>query len=273
MPNIMFVDDSASALDSLHWIFRGASYNIFAFSDPAEALAAIEKTEFSAVVVDQDAVGGGIDFLRKVMAVSPDTAGVIAYGFIEPRIARETLGEENGFQFVKKPWDNGKIKKAVERAILQYEIKAESRKMGAWDGKWLMERREHKRFEIKSGAIAAIRTVPASLKQTKDIGGVYIQMGPIRNISKGGLSFRYADMKGESDETSKLDISFVQNRVYLKCLTNVSFETVWGSPAVNPSVFIDFQNIQRGVRFQDLAQQQMFNLDRFLQTYALLPAA
>ena len=132
-----------------------------------------------------------------------------------------------------------------------------------------MERREHKRFELKSGAIAAIRNVPEHLKETKDLGGVYVQMGPIMNISKGGLSFHYSDMDAESDETSRLDVSFIRNRFYLKYLTNVPFETVWASPPVNQSVFVDFQNTQRGVRFRDLAPQQMSNLDRFLRTYAL----
>ncbi|MFC1516189.1 response regulator [Thermodesulfobacteriota bacterium] len=272
MPNIMFVDDSASSLESLHWIFRGDAYNIFAFSNPAEALAAIEKTEFAAIVVDQNAAGDGIEFFRKVKAISPDTAGIIVYGFIEPRIARESLSEDGIFQSVKKPWDNGKIKRAVERAILQYEQKIESRKLGTRDGKAVMERREHKRFELKSGAIAAIRTVPEHLKASKDMGGVYVQMGPIMNISRGGLSFRYSDMDAESDETSKLDVSFIRNRFYLKYLINVPFETVWASPPSNESVFVDFQNTQRGVRFQDLAPRQISNLDRFLQTYAIKQA-
>jgi DNA-binding NtrC family response regulator len=76
-PNIMFVDDSISVLESLRWIFMDESYHIF-FDGPLKALSAIEAKEFAVVVADQSMPEmAGIEFLKKVKQRSPDTVGMI----------------------------------------------------------------------------------------------------------------------------------------------------------------------------------------------------
>jgi len=112
--NIMFVDDSISVLKSLKWIFMDEHYHIFLFDSPFKALSAIDSKEFAVVVADQSmSEMGGIEFLEKVKQRSPDTTGIIMYGFVEP----ETASKPINHRFIKKPLDNNKIKQAVKEAI------------------------------------------------------------------------------------------------------------------------------------------------------------
>ena len=122
--NIMFVDDSISVLKSLRWIFMDEPYHVFAFDSPFEALSAIEAKEFAVVVADQSMNEmAGIEFLKKIKQKSPDTKGMIMYGFVEP----ETASNPINYIFIKKPLEINEIKQAVAIAIACYEINVESR--------------------------------------------------------------------------------------------------------------------------------------------------
>ena len=123
--NIMFVDDSISVLKSLRWIFMDEPYHIFLFDSPLKALSAIEAKEFAVVVADQSmSEMDGIEFLEKVKQRSPDTAGIIMYGFVEPNTASNPVNHI----FIKKPLDNDELKQAVAIAIARYEINVQSRR-------------------------------------------------------------------------------------------------------------------------------------------------
>jgi len=82
-PNIMFVDDSISVLESLRWIFMDEPYHFFSFVSPLKALKAIDSEEFAVVVADQSMPEvAGIEFLKKVKQRSPDTVGMIISGLL-----------------------------------------------------------------------------------------------------------------------------------------------------------------------------------------------
>jgi len=123
--NIMFVDDSISVLESLRWIFMDEPYHVFAFNSPLEALNALKTKEFAVVVADQSMPEmAGIEFLKKIKQKSPDTKGMIMYGFVEP----ETASNPINHIFIKKPLEINEIKQAVAIALARYEINVENRK-------------------------------------------------------------------------------------------------------------------------------------------------
>ena len=127
--NIMFVDDSISVLESLRWIFMDEPYHVFAFDNSLEALSAIEAKEFAVVVADQSMPEmAGIEFLEKVKQRSPDTEGMIMYGFVEPWTASNAINRGDVYRFIKKPFNNNELKQAVEIAIARYEINVQSRR-------------------------------------------------------------------------------------------------------------------------------------------------
>lgn len=127
--NIMFVDDSISVLESLRLIFMDEPYHVFAFNSPHEALCAIESKEFAVVVAEQSMTEmDGIEFLNRVKQRSPNTEGIIMYGFVKPRIASRAISDRNIYRFIKKPLDINEIKQAVAIVLVGYEINVENRK-------------------------------------------------------------------------------------------------------------------------------------------------
>ena len=127
--NIMFVDDSISVLASLRLIFMDEPYHVFAFNSPHEALCAIEGKEFAVVVAEQNMTEmDGIEFLYKVKQRSPDTEGIIMYGFVKSKTASGAITNRNIYRFIKKPLDINEIKQAVAVVLDGYEINVENRR-------------------------------------------------------------------------------------------------------------------------------------------------
>jgi DNA-binding NtrC family response regulator len=127
--NIMFVDDSISVLESLRLIFMDEPYHVFAFNSPHEALCAIEGKEFAVVVAEQNMTEmDGIEFLNKVKQRSPDTEGIIMYGFVKSKTASGAITNRNIYRFIKKPLDINEIKQAVAVVLDGYEINVENRR-------------------------------------------------------------------------------------------------------------------------------------------------
>lgn len=127
--NIMFVDDSISVLASLRLIFMDEPYHVFAFNSPHEALCAIEGKEFAVVVAEQNMTEmDGIEFLNKVKQRSPDTEGIIMYGFVKSKTASGAITNRNIYRFIKKPLDINEIKQAVAVVLDGYEINVENRR-------------------------------------------------------------------------------------------------------------------------------------------------
>ena len=125
----MFVDDSISVLESLRLIFMDEPYHVFAFNSPHEALCAIEGKEFAVVVAEQNMTEmDGIEFLNRVKQRSPDTEGIIMYGFVKPRIASSAISDSNIYRFIKKPLDINEIKQAVAIVLVGYEINVANRR-------------------------------------------------------------------------------------------------------------------------------------------------
>jgi DNA-binding NtrC family response regulator len=104
-------------------------YHIFAFNSPHEALCAIEGKEFAVVVAEQSMTEmDGIEFLNKVKQRSPDTEGIIMYGFVKPKTGSGVITNRNIYRFIKKPLDINEIKQAVAVVLVGYEINVANRR-------------------------------------------------------------------------------------------------------------------------------------------------
>ena len=117
----------------------------------------------------------------------------------------------------------------------------------------VFERRQHRRFKVKSGAVVAL--IQCSL------GDKYICWCKIINISKNGLAFAYIDRKGESNKQFELDILFSKDIANFTYLYKVPFTTVWVSH--HP------KSEQRGLQFGEMTSRQIFQLDTFIQEYTI----
>jgi DNA-binding NtrC family response regulator len=124
-PNIMFVDDSISVLEYLKWMFKDEPYYIFTLDNPYDALNVINTIGWAVVVAERYMKNmDGLEFLKMVRKSSPHTMGVIMADYTETKDVLGKLYPDCAYQVVKKPLDNTQIRKAVKKAVENYEINA-----------------------------------------------------------------------------------------------------------------------------------------------------
>jgi len=120
---IMFVDNAASVLEILKWIFKNEPYKLFVSDSPEAALKTIKDTEFAVVLTDQKLPEmSGAEFLRMVKKRSPYTVGIIMTESIEPEMALDAIDRGYVYRFVLKPWNQEELKEAVRTGVENYEI-------------------------------------------------------------------------------------------------------------------------------------------------------
>jgi hypothetical protein len=112
-----------------------------------------------------------------------------------------------------------------------------------------VERRKHRRFQTRDGALAALSFQFAVL-------------GRIMDVSSGGLAFRYVASAVRSTESSKLNI-LLTDRSF--CLDKVPFKSVWdlAIPGEFSSGSITLR--QCGVKFGRLTHGQELGLGYFIR--------
>jgi len=124
------------------------------------------------------------------------------------------------------------------------------------DGKELVERRKHERFQVEDGALAVLRR-PWPHPTT---------LGQIIDISMGGLAFRYIAGEERSHEPSELEI------LWGDCsfrLDKIPFETISDFKTANEAPFSSIEMRRNGVQFGELRPEQMSQLEYFIQNHAI----
>ena len=134
-----------------------------------------------------------------------------------------------------------------------------------------IERRKNERFKVKTGAIAMIRPLSAKREQTKSMmmdGNAFVAKAKycqIITISNDGLSFRYIDRNGESNEPFELDVLFIQDSICFTYLKNVPFKIAWAFPDDSKNSSSNLKTKLLGVEFKEMMPNQVSQLDRFIR--------
>ncbi len=110
--------------------------------------------------------------------------------------------------------------------------------------KTLVERRKHKRIQVRTGAFVGV-------------GPHFNQVGPLIDISMGGLAFRYMAREKQLGGLS-LDIFLTDRDFYL---SYVPFK------AVSDSKTPDTTTRRCSVKFANLTQSQISCLEHFIASY------
>lgn len=124
---ILFVDDEPSVLSAFERRLRNR-YNLDTSSDPSKALQMVTRGEPYALVVSDLRMPGmnGIELLRHVKDLSPDTVRVILTGYADLDAAMKAVNQGNVFRFLTKPCSSDELDRAIEDSLRQYRlIKAE----------------------------------------------------------------------------------------------------------------------------------------------------
>jgi len=117
---VLIVDDEPLVCKSLSEIVKQAGYETHAVNNGFEALEAIQRVQFSAVVTDMRMPGmSGLELLQRSKEILPNIAVIIITGYANVDYAVEAM-RNGAYDYISKPFTHSKIKSALENAIIQY---------------------------------------------------------------------------------------------------------------------------------------------------------
>jgi hypothetical protein len=124
--------------------------------------------------------------------------------------------------------------------------------------KGVVERRQHKRFQVHDGAFAVLRPRSDILGQVIDI------VGQIVDISQGGLMFRYITSENLSHEPFELDIVLAGDDFRLH---KIPFKAVSDMDMADALSFSPATMRRQGVQFGALTHDQKAQLEYFIRNH------
>ncbi|HXG98351.1 MAG TPA: sigma-54 dependent transcriptional regulator [Gemmatimonadales bacterium] len=112
-PRILVADDQSDVLEALKLLLKGEGYEVEAVASPRGVLAALDKRDFDALLIDmnyaRDTTSGaeGLDLLARLQALdAPPVVVMTAWASIDGAVEAMRRGARD---FIEKPWDNRRL--------------------------------------------------------------------------------------------------------------------------------------------------------------------
>ncbi len=113
-PRILVADDQEHVLEALRLLLKQEGYRCEMARSPAQAIAALEATEFDAALIDlnyaRDTTSGqeGLDLLARLQALDNTMPVVVMTAWANVELAVEAM-RRGARDFLQKPWDNTRL--------------------------------------------------------------------------------------------------------------------------------------------------------------------
>jgi two-component system sensor histidine kinase/response regulator len=125
LPIILYVDDEPSNLAMFEAAFF-EFYNIFTAETIGEANAILKQHPVEVILSDQRMPEmTGSRFLALSLGGRPDAVRMLVTGFSDIEDAIAAVNEGKIHRYIKKPWDNGDLRVAIDEAVRFYRVKQE----------------------------------------------------------------------------------------------------------------------------------------------------
>jgi len=128
-PRILVVDDEPNICALLSELLSQQDYIIETCLNGQDALAKIRADGYDMLISDLKMPGiSGIDLIRSVKSVSPDTAAVLVTGYATVETAVEAL-RHGADDYVTKPFNIQELRKVVSRGIESKHLRRKNREL------------------------------------------------------------------------------------------------------------------------------------------------
>lgn len=122
MYRVLLVDDDQNVLNAL-WRELRNEYDIDTFTSPVGALHRCHEIQFDLVISDyQMSEMNGIQFLKKLREIQPDTARLLLSGQADIDALVSAINETHIYRFLAKPWDAVDLKTCIAQALAYRNI-------------------------------------------------------------------------------------------------------------------------------------------------------
>jgi EAL domain-containing protein (putative c-di-GMP-specific phosphodiesterase class I)/FixJ family two-component response regulator len=115
---LLLVDDEENIVAALRRLLRRSGYRILTAGNGPEGLEVLAREQVDVIVSDQRMPGmTGVEFLRRVKAIHPDTVRVVLSGYTELRSITDAINEGAIYKFLTKPWDEALLLANIDEAF------------------------------------------------------------------------------------------------------------------------------------------------------------
>ena len=203
--SILIVDDEEMVLSSLRGLFMlQTNYQVLEAGDPRKALEDLSRTRVDLVISDfLMPQMNGIEFLKEVKKVQPETLRVLLTGYADKENAIKAINDVGLYHYLEKPWDNEALLSIVRNGLKEKSLRQKlGEKVKELDS--LMTRHEAIERELEMAARVQKSLLPrdfpvldgyrfANLYQpSAEIGGDFFDLAPI----EGGVVLLVSDVIG-----------------------------------------------------------------------------
>ena len=112
--NVLVIDDDVAVRNSLRYSLEAEGIDVEVADGPEEAVRAITRSEYDAVVTDLAMVGDGEHVLERVHVLRPGTPVIIITG--DPSKAKRTSAVRNAYAILSKPFTPEGLIKLLRKA-------------------------------------------------------------------------------------------------------------------------------------------------------------
>ena len=131
-PPILVVDDDTAVLDVLGGQIALAGHRADVFSNPREALDALRRTDFAAVISDfKMPEMSGLDLLARVRELQPGATRILVTGVLSIDSLMGSIESGLLHRFLAKPWARVELLAAVESAVQHHRLLEENEHLRA----------------------------------------------------------------------------------------------------------------------------------------------
>ena len=126
---LLFIDDDAAVCDVVSATLTHRGFDVVCANAGADALVALERDEFDAVVSDLNMPGmSGLELCRRAHATRPNLPVVLvtAFGSMETAVAAIRAG---AYDFIAKPIQMPELLLTLERALEHRQLKEENKQL------------------------------------------------------------------------------------------------------------------------------------------------
>ncbi len=113
-PHVLVADDQPDVREALRLLLKGEGFAIETAGSPAAVLAAVQRTDFDAVLLDLNYArdtttgGEGLELVSELQALDATLPAVVmtAWGSVDKAVEAMRRGARD---FIEKPWDNPRL--------------------------------------------------------------------------------------------------------------------------------------------------------------------
>jgi DNA-binding NtrC family response regulator len=117
IPSVMILDDEPIVGERLRSTLEKVRLDLETFTDPQEAIRRFSEKKFQLLITDLKMKElDGIEILKRVKQVSPETLVIIITGFATVDTAKEAL-KIGAYDFIAKPFKLSQLRDLVVKAL------------------------------------------------------------------------------------------------------------------------------------------------------------